>query len=229
MRAIITRHYKTIINASEQILGWGDSPRNHDWEADVEYVDKILRQRGVRFDAVYSSALERSRQTAMFHARRHGIHLIRDSRELNEVNYGELYRKKKKWVAENYPQHKKDPDFVYPGGESFSQMQQRSVNYLKSIARLHQDQTVLIVAHAGVIRGLVSHFLGLDYAENLKRKISHRYIGEFLFDGEACVRYDELGMPSGFVKDGVITPPCECPRDRQPVAEEDFPKKAGQA
>jgi len=212
MRAIITRHYKTLINASEQILGWGDSPRDSGWKADVDYVGERLQEHGINFDAVYSSDLERSRQTAMFHAKLRGINIIHDSTALNEVNYGELYKKKKKWVAEHYPQHKKDPDFVYPEGESFRQMQQRSVGYLSSVARKYPQQTVLFVVHAGVIRGFVSHFLGLNYADHLEHKISHRYIGDFLFDGETCVRYDELGKPSGFVSDGVIEIPFSCPR-----------------
>ncbi|MDH3871058.1 MAG: histidine phosphatase family protein [Gammaproteobacteria bacterium] len=211
MRAIVTRHYKTLINASEQILGWGDSPRDRGWKADVEFVSERIKENGISFDAVYSSDLERARQTAMFHARRFGIHLIRDTPALNEVNYGKLYKKTKKWVAEHYPLHKKDPDFVYPGGESFRQMQQRSVNYLSSLAARHPDQVVLIVVHAGVIRGLVSHFLGLNLADNLKHKISHRYIGDFLFEGDTCVRYDELGKPSGFVRDGVIEIPFSRP------------------
>ena len=207
MRAIVTRHYKTLVNAAEQILGWGDSPRNSDWEEDLGFVDTRLQEHGIRFDAVYSSCLERSRQTAMFHARRRGIQIIHDSTALNEVNYGILYKKKKNWVAEHYPLHKQDPDFVYPEGESFRQMQERSVSFLKSLAISHPGQTFLIVVHAGVIRGLVSHFLGLDYAENLDRKISHRYIGDFLFDGGSCIRYDEIGKPSGFVRDGVIEIP----------------------
>ncbi len=211
MRAIITRHYKTIINASDQILGWGDSPRDKGWKADVEFVSARLHDDGIHFDAVCSSDLERSRQTAMFHARLFGIHIIHDSAALNEVNYGTLYKKKKKWVAEHYPQYKTDPDFVYPEGESFRQMQERSVSYLRSQALVHPQQTILIVAHAGVIRGFVSHFLGLNYADNLKRKISHRYIGDFLFEGENCVRYDELGKPSGFVTEGAIKIPCACP------------------
>jgi len=211
MRAIITRHYKTIINASDQILGWGDSPRDKGWKADVEYVNSRLQEQGISFDAVYSSDLERSRQTAMFHARLLGIHLIHDTPALNEVNYGKLYKKKKKWVAEHYPRHKKDPDLVYPKGESFRQMQQRSVSYISSLVKTHPQQTVLVVVHAGVIRGLVSHFLGLNYADNLSHRISHRYIGDFLFDGETCVRYDELGKPSGFVREGVIETPFSCP------------------
>jgi broad specificity phosphatase PhoE len=211
MRAIVTRHYKTIINASEQILGWGDSPRDKGWRADVDFVSACLREKELNFDAVYSSDLERARQTAMFHARLLGIHVIQDTPALNEVNYGTLYKKNKKWVAEHYPLHKKDPDFVYPDGESFRQMQQRSVNYLSALAVTHPQKTVLIVVHAGVIRGLISHFLGLNYADNLKHKISHRYIGDFLFEGNACVRYDELGKLSGFVCEGAIKIPFSCP------------------
>ncbi|MBT8122607.1 MAG: histidine phosphatase family protein [Gammaproteobacteria bacterium] len=209
MRAIITRHYKTLINAAEEILGWEDSPRDSGWKADVEFVGERMQERGIQFDAVYSSDLERARQTAMVHARRLGIHIIHDTPALNEVNYGKLYKKKKKWVADHYPKHKKDPDLVYPEGESFRQMQERSVNFIKSLAQRNPQQTVLIVAHAGVIRGLVSHFLGLNYADHLKHKISHRYIGDFLLEGDTCVRYDELGKPSGFVRDGVIQVPFE--------------------
>ena len=117
---------------------------------------------------------------------------------------------KKKWVAENYPQYKTDPDFVYPEGESFRQMQERSVNFIASLASSHSQETILFVVHAGVIRGLVCHFLGLNYAENLKRKISHRYIGDFVFEGAECSRYNEFGKPSGFVRDGVIAVPREC-------------------
>ena len=211
MRVIITRHYKTIINASDQILGWGDSPRDKGWKADVEFVSTRMRERGINFDAVYSSDLERSRQTAMFHANLLGIHIIHDSTALNEVNYGELYKKKKKWVAEHYPRHKKDPDFVYPRGESFRQMQQRSVSYISTLAEKYPEQTVLIVVHAGVIRWLVSHFLGLNYADHLNHKISHRYIGDFLFEGKTCVRYDELGKSSGFISEGGIEIPFTCP------------------
>jgi len=211
MRAIITRHYKTLNNVSEQILGWGDSPRDKGWRVDVDFVNERLQKEGISFDAVYSSDLERSRQTAMYHAKLFGLKIIHDTLALNEVNYGKLYKKKKKWVAEHYPRHKKDPDFVYPGGESFHQMQLRSVDYLSSLAKSHPQQTVLIVVHAGVIRGLVSHFLDLNYAEHLKHKISHRYIGDFLFDGENCVRYDELGKVSGFVREGAIKIPFSSP------------------
>ena len=212
MRVIVVRHYKTLGNASNQILGWGDSPRAKDWMRDLSYVDARLRACGVRVDAVFSSFLERARQTAMYYARRRGILLVRDNPALNEVNYGTLYRKDKDWVKENVPQHKQDPDFVYPMGESFRQMQARSVRYLLSLEERFRDKTLLVVVHAGVVRGFVCHFLGLDYAVHLKQKITHRYIGDFRIEEGACVAYDELGEPSGFVAQGVVELPYEAKR-----------------
>jgi broad specificity phosphatase PhoE len=224
MRAIVVRHYKTLLNASGRILGWGDAPRAADWQADLTFVDDTLRERAVSLDAIYSSALERARQTAMYYARRHGIPIVHDSPALNEVNYGLLYKKNKQWVTRNIPEHKKDPDFVYPEGESFRQMQERSVRFLVSLTGLFPERTVLVVVHAGVIRGLVSHFLGLDYSEQLKQKISHRYIGDFQFAGDRCVAYDELGKPSGFVRSGAVTIPLHCAASTEPaLATDDAP------
>lgn len=217
MRVIVVRHYKTLLNASDRILGWGDAPRVKGWEADIATVEAVLRSHAISIDSVYSSALERARQTAMCYARQRGIPIVYDFAELNEVNYGLLYRKDKKWVASHIPQHKNDPDFVYPEGESFRQMQQRSAGFLQSLSVAHPHKTILLVVHAGVIRGLVSYFLGLDYAAQLKRKISHRYVGDFTFDGPDCIRYDELGKPSGFVRDGVVEVPFVCPLSPSPV------------
>ena len=209
MRAIVVRHYKTLINAANLIMGWGDAPRVKGWEADLIYVDQVLSEQNIHFTAVYTSYLERARQTGMFYARKRGIHLVHDTLALNEVNYGALYGKSKSWVEETIPQHKKDADFVYPGGESFRQMQSRSVEFIESLTSKRQGETILVVVHAGVIRGLICHFLDLPYAENLKRKITHRYIGDFQFEGDQCVRYNELGKLSGFVRDGVISIPMD--------------------
>ena len=210
MRLILTRHYRTRNNEDDRIIGWGDSPPGGDWKADINFVDDCLRLHGLEFDAIYSSDLQRSRQTAIIHAVRFGIPKVNSRAELNEINYGQLLNRKKDSVAKQYPQHKKNPDMVYPGGESFRQMQRRSVDFLSSLARSSPRQTVLIVAHAGVIRGLVSHYLGFDFADQLRQRISFRYIGEFLFEGEKCVRYDELGWVSGFVENGVIDLPYVC-------------------
>jgi broad specificity phosphatase PhoE len=207
MRAIVVRHYKTTSNESDQILGWGDAPPAESWQDDLNKVDEILLSSHITIDHIYTSTLARAINTGKFYADSFGIKNIYSSPALREVNYGKLYNKNKQWVEKHVPKHKEDPDFVYPDGESFSEMQQRSVTFMKSLSEKYPDKTLLVVIHAGVIRGLISHFLDLDYTSNLKRRIGHQYIGDFTIEKGICVRYDELGKPSGFVKNGIVEVP----------------------
>ena len=207
MRAIVVRHYKTTSNESEQILGWGDAPPAASWQDDLNKVNEVMLGSHIVINQIYTSTLPRAINTGKFYADSYGIGDIYSSPALREINYGKLYNKKKKWAEKNIPQHKVDPDFVYPDGESFNQMQKRSVAFVESLARDHSDETLLIVVHAGVIRGLICHFLGLDYASNLKRHMGHQYIGDFTIEVDKCVRYDELGKPSEFIREGVIEVP----------------------
>ncbi len=211
MRAIVVRHYKTEGNQSRNIIGWTESPPVAGWEADVNRVVEVLQTEKIQFDRVYTSDLTRAVNTGVFYANTLEISDVTAASALREIDYGSVATKPKEWVEENIPEHKRDPHFIYPNGESFAQMQQRSVNFINLLTQSHSNQTLLMVVHAGVIRGLVSHFLGLDYAANLRRKTSHSYIGDFHFSGSCCTFYTELGTPSGFVRDDVIQVPVSLP------------------
>ncbi len=204
MRLIVVRHLKTRSNAADRIIGWGDSPPADDWENEPAFVDRLLWDQGIALDVICSSDLSRSRRTADYYARSRPAAARSASPQLNEVDYGRLYKKSKSWVAAHVPEYKTDPDFVFPGGESFNQMRSRSVGFVKALAASSASQSVLLVVHAGVVRALVCEFLGLDYASNLKRKVPHAYVGEFLFAGTVFTGYKELGVPSDFVADGVV-------------------------
>jgi broad specificity phosphatase PhoE len=204
MRVLVTRHLKTCSNADNRIIGWGDSPPAPDWEADVAYVNGRLREQAEHPDAIYSSALARACRTADYHAEHLGIGRPRHSVRLNEIHYGRLQRETKDWVERHVPEYKTDPDYVFPDGESFRAMQARCLAFVRGLEARHRDQTLLLVVHAGVIRGLICGLLGLPYGANLKRKISHRYLAEFQLREGRCLYYQELGRPSGFVRDGVL-------------------------
>lgn len=210
-RVLVVRHYKTISNEGELIMGWSDSPRAKGWEGDLAYVGALLRDRVAPVDRIYSSALKRARVTAAYYAYlglARGGDPTTPNAALNEIDYGRrLSHKSKAWVAKNLPLHKKSAEFVYPGGESFAAMQRRSVAQVEQLAAAHPGATLLLVVHAGVIRGLVCHFLKLDYDANLTRRVGHRYIGDFMIAGDGCRRYDELGVHSGFVRDGAVRIP----------------------
>jgi len=207
MRLILVRHYRTQSNEARRIMGWDDAPPVKDWETDLRAVAERFKTRGLSFDAIHSSALGRARATALYFARHQEGGQVESHVDFNEVNYGDLMGLDKDVAALTYPQFKVDPDYVFPGGESFRQMQARCLSRLLILARCYPDKTLLLVAHAGVIRTLICHFLALDLAGHLCRKLSHRYIGSFLIEGERCLCYDELGQPSGFVRDGIIKLP----------------------
>ncbi len=211
MRLILVRHFRTQSNEARRIMGWGDAPPAKNWEEDLHAVDQCLEQHHLVIDAIYSSDLGRARETARYFARRRGLAGVESHLAFNEVNYGDLFGLDKDSASTAYPQFKTDPDYVFPGGESFRQMQARCCARVLELAAGNRDRTLLLVAHAGVIRALVCHFLGLDLAEHLRRKVSHRYIGDFQFQDGRCLCYDELGQPSGFVRDGIIGVPWSCP------------------
>lgn len=185
-------------------MGWGDAPPVKNWRNDTNHIAEILRNANLNIGIIYTSSLTRARNTGKYYADILPINHIQDTPALNEVNYGKMYNKSKKWVKKHVPGHKNDPDIVYPKGESFNQMKTRCVAFVKSLSQKHADETVLIVVHAGVIRSLISHFLKLDYAKNLNRKIGHRYIGDFTFDSKGNINYKELGNQSEFITAGII-------------------------
>ena len=207
MRLILVRHYKTQFNVSGRIMGWGDSPRADDWQQDMDFIAQVLQQRNIHPDQIYSSVLPRAQQTAEYFAQQFAIADVQLAPQLNEINYGTLYGKPKAWVATHYPRHKKDPDFIYPEGESFNQLSLRTVAFVKAMARSCDAQTVLCVAHSGVVRALLSHSLDLNYSDHLRCKVTHRYIGVLDFDGPCCASYDEWGVLSGFVSEGTLALP----------------------
>jgi len=206
MRAIIVRHYKTTSNETGKIIGWGDSPPVKEWRQDINFVNDVLGKSKLRIDRIYTSKLRRAYNTGRFYANANNIHKVQQSIELNEINYGDMTKKSKTWVEQHIPEHKTDPDYVYPNGESFRQMQKRSVNYVLKLASKHPKDVVMIVVHAGVIRGLICHFLGLDYASNLKQHIGHRYIGIFDIQNNR-IHHEEIGTESEFIRQGIIKTP----------------------
>jgi probable phosphoglycerate mutase len=115
-----------------------------------------------RVDAVYSSPLERARQTAAPIAAARGLTTIVD-RGLNECDFGE-------WTGAELKSLMKLPEwqsvqrapstFRFPGGESFTEMQTRMVTCLDGLRADHPGGTIVCVSHADTIKAAAAHALG---------------------------------------------------------------------
>jgi broad specificity phosphatase PhoE len=110
-----------------------------------------------RVDAVYSSPLERTRETAAPIAAGRGLR-VKTDRALLECDYGgwtgaelKKLRRLPEWKAvQAHPS-----GFTFPGGEGLAAMQLRVVSCLRRLADAHQGGVVVAVSHADPIRAAV--------------------------------------------------------------------------
>jgi probable phosphoglycerate mutase len=113
--------------------------------------------------AVYSSPLERAQETAAALAGRMDLP-VQISDGIGEVDFGA-------WTGEKLEDLAKSPEWKivqgrpsamrFPKGESIRQMQHRVVNEIERLAAAHENEMIVIVSHADVIKAALSHYLGL--------------------------------------------------------------------
>ncbi len=116
-----------------------------------------------RVAAVYASPLERTRETAAPIARARALR-VRTSKGLLECDFGDWtgrrlanLRRKPEWrTVQSQPS-----GFRFPGGESFSEMQQRIWNELERLVAAHPGGTVVAVSHADPIKAAVAMATGV--------------------------------------------------------------------
>lgn len=158
---VLLRHGLT--NATgRRLTGWQPGfPLSEAGRAQAEAVADRLAV--LPIGAIYSSPLERCRQTASPLARRLRLS-VRVRPNLGEVRFGD-------WTGRSLAQLRRTklwrrvqlaPSNVrFPGGESFLEVQERVVAELLRIADAHPDAVVVVVSHADVIKLALAHFAGM--------------------------------------------------------------------
>jgi probable phosphoglycerate mutase len=115
-----------------------------------------------KVDAVYSSPLERTRETAAPIAKALQQR-VKIERGLLECDFGTWTGKKLKdlvkkpeWrTVQRYPS-----GFRFPDGESFTEMQDRMTGTLRTMAERHRGGVIVAVSHADPIKAAAAHALG---------------------------------------------------------------------
>ncbi len=121
------------------------------------------RLAAVRLDAIYSSPLERTLETAQPLAEAYGLNVIVRDR-LGEVRCGDWTGRSVEELQQEelWTQIRVYPSGVrFPGGEAFWEAQARLVAELDAIHDAHPGQTVAVVSHADPIKLAVAHYIGL--------------------------------------------------------------------
>jgi probable phosphoglycerate mutase len=161
----LIRHAQTVWNREKKIQGHSDSPLTEYGEKQASNWGRILSQ--ILWDRILASDSGRALTTA---------ELINSSLKL-PLNIDARFREQDwgRWVGKTVTQIKKDEphvlddqinagwDFRPPGGESRRGVLKRSREALSEAAEKYPGEMLLVVAHEGVVKGLIYHLCGRDY------------------------------------------------------------------
>ncbi len=123
----------------------------------------------IRFDAIYTSPLERAMHTAEIISGQNAsaLKIIPD---LAEIHLGEWDGKKVQSIQKRFPDawKQRGSDFAGfrpPGGESFQDLSNRVLPAFFDITSCDQKKILLLVAHAGVNRVILARLLDHPLAD----------------------------------------------------------------
>ncbi|MFQ5996727.1 MAG: histidine phosphatase family protein, partial [Dehalococcoidales bacterium] len=119
-----------------------------------------------KIDVIYTSRLRRASATAEIIASRHQLSVI-ICPELLEINFGKAEGLTFKEIEQLYPELVKawptrDLTFRYPGGESLGDLNNRVIKFLERLEKHAPEETILVVAHSGILRLLICHLLKIE-------------------------------------------------------------------
>lgn len=166
---LLARHGETDWNRERRWQGLTDVSLNESGREQARALAEKLEV--VPFSAVYASDLKRAYETALVVAERKGL-AVTAMRELREVDVGSWTGLSQEEVKERFPdayaQVRARTGRGWEGGECYAEMGRRVLEAMRSIAREHPRDVVLVVTHSGPIRTVRAHALGLDYATDRK-------------------------------------------------------------
>jgi len=160
LRIYLARHGQTDWNVERRMQGGTDTPLNATGRQQAAKLAERLR--GIRLDAVYSSTLSRSRETAEI-AR--GPVPLTSLAGLGERRMGKFEGRRvdasDPATAAEYGKRSVDPDDALDGGESLNQFFERVRTTLNTIRGQHSAGAILIVGHGGTNRMILRALLAL--------------------------------------------------------------------
>lgn len=162
LNVYLLRHGQTAWNAdNNRYCGRSDISLTAKGIQQAEMVRDQLK--GIEFDGVYSSPLERAFMTAAIAS---GVVVKKDQR-LIEADFGNWERKtKEEFIAENpslWTNWMNDPAIHRAGGtgETGTEIISRVDDFFRELAQTHSSGNILVAAHNGVNRLFLAHKLGM--------------------------------------------------------------------
>ena len=192
-QVLFIRHGETAWNRVKRIQGHIDIPLA---ETGIEQAqrlgERVAREvrDGLRLDAIYSSDLQRARQTAQPTAAALAM-VPRLVEGLRERAYGIFQGHDSAEIAQRYPDEyarwqTRDPGFVPAGGESVRAFYHRVVHAVTAIIAEHPGGRIACVTHGGVLDCVYRYVRGLALDAPRDYPLLNTSINTVAFDGDGA-------------------------------------------
>ncbi len=158
LRIYLARHGESEANAAHTIAGWTDAPLTAKGREQAHALAEALK--GIRLDAVYSSTLSRSRETAQIAApgmRAEALPALR------ERNFGQF--EKGSDTAPEFIRRRFLDDDNLGGAETGAQFLERVRAAVTGIVRQHPTGAILIAAHRFTNQKILQSLMSYTPAE----------------------------------------------------------------
>ena len=192
-RIFLVRHGATTLTAEDRFAGSSNVSLSDDGRRQVTSLAQRLENEPLH--AVYCSPLDRTVETASIIAGPHDLEPVHEQ-GLREIDYGHWEGLRRAEIeskfADEYEAWQEDPFTIGPRhGESGVNVLNRALPVMRRIVEDNRHKNVLVVAHKGVNRILISSVLGFDvrgYRDRLDQSPAGLSILDFMGDVHARLR-----------------------------------------
>jgi broad specificity phosphatase PhoE len=183
LRLVLLRHAETDWNRQRRYQGWRDTPLSDAGRAQAEAASRLLAAEPL--SAVWSSPLERARETAAAIARLQRLEVQIDD-AFKEMRFGAWEGLTIEEVAgghaEAYRVWRETPHLAaVPGAETLADVRARALAGLETLREAHDGQRICLVSHGITARVLILEALGLGLDRIWSLQLSASGISELEF------------------------------------------------
>ena len=180
----LIRHGETDWNRTGQLQGQCDIPLNDLGQQQALALRPRLSPLGIT--RVYTSDLQRCRQTLALALPGHEPHLDPRLREIDVGRVAGMTRSEAEFVLPEWSAAWRRDRLrtPFPGGESSADLHQRSAAAISEIVARHSGETLAIVTHGGTMKAIVCAALSLPPAERGHFRVDNTGLTGIFWEGE---------------------------------------------
>ena len=158
MRLILVRHGQTEWNAGGRYQGQSNVALSDTGRKQARFLAERFPVR--QLDAIYTSDLDRAKETAECVGKRLGL-TVCPEKAFRELSFGDWEGLTYQEISLRWPEEAEKlftaPDeLVIPHGETFRDLQKRALDKIYSLYEQHIDQTVAVFAHGAINKTILA-------------------------------------------------------------------------